>query len=137
MKITEALKSLENSWSRQEVLLKIKNGEDSEKIVNDFFNNKQKEIESLTNFINPEDKILLSDIENLSNIESKLINKIKNYSFNKTNFPKNEEVKEMIFKNKQTKSFNLSLFMMKWSNKFVFISLLLISAIALTKQAWA
>jgi hypothetical protein len=27
--------------------------------------------------------------------------------------------------------------MMKWSNKFVFISLLAISAIALTKQAWA
>ena len=137
MKITEALKSLENSWSRQEVLLKIKNGEDSEKIVNDFFNNKQKEIESLTNFINPEDKILLSEIENLSNIESKLINKIKNYSFNKANFSQNEKVKEMILQTKQTRSFNLSLFMMKWSNKFVFISLLVISAIALTKQAWA
>ena len=35
MKITEALKSLENSWSRDEILVKIKNGEDSEKIVND------------------------------------------------------------------------------------------------------
>ena len=137
MKITEALKSLENSWSRQEVLLKIKNGEDSEKIVNDFFYNKQKEIESLTNFINPEDKILLSEIENLSNIESKLINKIKNYTFNKTKFQKNEEVKDRILQTKQNKSFNLSLFMMKWSNKFVFISLLVISAIALTKQAWA
>ncbi len=33
MKITEALKSLENSWSRDEILVKIKNGEDSEKIV--------------------------------------------------------------------------------------------------------
>ena len=136
MKITEALKSLENSWSRQEVLLKIKNGEDSEKIVNDFFNNKQKEIESLTNFINPDDKILLSEIENLSNIESKLINKIKNYSFNKTKFPKNKEVKESFLQKKRSKSFNLSLFMMKWSNKFVFILLLVITAIALTKQAW-
>ena len=37
MKITEALKSLENSWSREDVLLKIKKGENSEKIVNDFF----------------------------------------------------------------------------------------------------
>ena len=137
MKITEALKSLENSWSRQEILLKIKNGEDSEKILNDFFNNKQKEIESLTNFINPEDKILLSEIENLSNIESKLINKIKNYTFNKTKFPKNEKVKDRILQTKQNNSFNLSLFMMKWSNKFVVISLLVISAIALTKQAWA
>ena len=35
MKITEALKSLENSWSREEILSKIKNGENSEKIVND------------------------------------------------------------------------------------------------------
>ena len=137
MKITEALKSLENSWSRQDVLLKIKNGEESEKIVNDFFNNKQEEIEALTNFINPEDKNLLSEIENLSNIESKLINKIKNYSFNKTKNPKNEEVKENILQPKQSKSFDLAFFMMKWSNKFVFISLLLISAIALTKQAWA
>ena len=69
MKITEALNSLENSWSREEVLIKIKKGEDSEKIVNDFFNNQQKEIETLTNFINPEDKVLLNEIENLSSIE--------------------------------------------------------------------
>ena len=84
MKITEALKSLENSWSRENVLVKIKKGEDSEKIVNDFLNTNQQEIETLTNFINPEDKVLLSEIENLSKIESKLINKIKNYNFTKT-----------------------------------------------------
>ena len=83
MKITEALKSLENSWSREEILSKIRNGENSEKIVNDFCSSKQQEIETLTNFINPDYKILLSEIEDLSNIESKLINKIKNYSFNK------------------------------------------------------
>ena len=47
MKITEALKSLENSWSREDVLVKIKNGENSEKIVNDFFNTKQQEIPSI------------------------------------------------------------------------------------------
>ena len=82
MKITEALKSLENSWSREEILVKIKNGEDSEKILNDFCSSKQQEIETLTNFINPEDKVLLSEIEDLSNIESKLINKIKNYRSN-------------------------------------------------------
>ena len=41
MKITEALKSLENSWSRDEILVKIKNGEDSEKIVNDFCSSKK------------------------------------------------------------------------------------------------
>ena len=137
MKITEALKSLENSWSREDVLVKIQKGEDSEKIINDFLNTNQKEIETLTNFINPEDKVLLSEIENLSNIESKLINKIKNYSFNKVDSSKKEIVQKQIPQPEKTISFDLGVFMMKWSNKFVFISLLAISAIALTKQAWA
>ena len=137
MKITEALKSLENSWSREEILTKIKRGEDSEKIVNDFCSSKQKEIETLTNFINPDDKVLLSEIEDLSNIESKLINKIKNYSFNKVDSSKKEIVQKQIPQPEKKISFDLGIFMMKWSNKFVFISLLAISAIALTKQAWA
>ena len=137
MKITEALKSLENSWSREEILSKIKNGENSEKIVNDFCSSKQQEIETLTNFINPDDKVLLSEIENLSNIESKLINKIKNYSFNKVHSSKKEIVLKQIPQPEKKISFDLGVFMMKWSNKFVFISLLAISAIALTKQAWA
>ena len=137
MKITEALKSLENSWSREEILSKIKNGENSEKIVNDFCSSKQEEIETLTNFINPDDKVLLSEIEDLSNIESKLINKIKNYSFNKVDSSNKEIVQKQIPHPERRISFDLGVFMMKWSNKFVFISLLAISAIALTKQAWA
>ncbi len=137
MKIAEALKSLDNSWSREDVLIKIKNGEDSEKIVNDFFNNKQQEIETLTNFINTKDKILLGEIENLSKIESKIINKIKNYSLTKTDSLTRETFQESLMQTEAYKSFNIGLFMMKWSNKFVFISLLVISAIALTKQAWA
>ncbi len=137
MKITEALKSLENSWSREEILSKIKNGENSEKIVNDFCSSKQQEIETLTNFINPDDKVLLSEIEDLSNIESKLINKIKNYSFNKVDSSNKEIVQKQIQHPERRISFDLRVFMMKWSNKFVFISLLTISAIALTKQAWA
>ena len=137
MKITEALKSLENSWSREKILVKIKKGEDSEKIVNDFCSSKQQEIETLTNFINPDDKVLLSEIEDLSNIESKLINKIKNYSFNKVDSSKKEIVQKQVPQPEKKISFDLGVFMMKWSNKFVFISLLAISAIALTKQAWA
>ena len=137
MKITEALKSLENSWSRENVLVKIKKGEDSEKIVNDFLNTNQQEIETLTNFINPEDKVLLGEIENLSKIESKLINKIKNYNFTKSDLLIKETDQELLIKTESKKSFNLGFLMMKWSNKFVFISLLVISAIALTKQAWA
>ena len=137
MKITEALKSLENSWSREDGLVKIKEGADSEKIVNDFFNTKKQEIDTLTDFINPEDKVLLSEIEELSNIESKLINKIKNYSLNNSQLSKTEKYQKRVSISYKKTSFNLALFMMKWSNKFVFISLLLISAIALTKQAWA
>ena len=137
MKITEALKSLENSWSRDEVLLKIRNGEDSEKIINDFCFSKTQEIETLNNFINQGDKVLLSEIEDLSNIESKLINKIKNYKLDKDLLSKYKQDKKQISKSERNTAFDLGVFMMKWSNKFVFISLLAISAIALTKQAWA
>ena len=137
MKITEALKSLENSWSREEVLVKIKNGANSDNIVNDFFSTKQQEIETLTNFINPEDKILLSEIEELSNIESKLINKIKNYSLNHNQLSKEENNQERRLEPVQKISFKFGEFMMKWSNKFVFITLIIISGIALSKQAWS
>ncbi len=137
MKITEALKSLENSWSREDILLKIRKGEDSEKILGDFFNLKQQEIEILTNFINPENKVFLSEIENLSKIESMLINRIKNYSFKKEEVSINEKNLKQITPPEKNITFDLGLLMMKWSNKFVFISLLAISAIALTKQAWA
>ena len=137
MKIDEALNSLENSWSRDEVLVKIKNGANSESIVNDFFNNKKEEIETLSNFINPEEKILLSEIEELSNIESKLINKIKNYSSNNSQLSNGEKNQGKRLEPTQKISFNLAVFMMKWSNKFVFISLFVLSAIALSKQAWA
>ena len=137
MKISEALKSLENSWSREHILIKIKKGEDSEKIVNDFLNSNKQEIETLTNFINPEDKALLNEIEDLSKIESKLINKIKNYNITKTDLSLKEIKQESLIKTETNKRFNLGFFMMKWCNKFVFISLIVISAIALTKQAWA
>ena len=136
MKITEALKSLEKAWSRENVLIKIKKGEDSEKIVNDFLNANQQEIETFTNFINLEDTVLLGEIENLSKIESKLINKIKNYNFTKTDLSIKETHQELLKKPEPKKSFNLGFIMMKWSNKFVIISLFVISAIALIKQAW-
>ncbi len=137
MKIAEALKTLENSWSREEVLIKLKKGEDSEKIINDFFKNKNKEIEILTNFINPKNKLLLNEIEKISNIESKLINKIKNFSIDKNQLSKKELDQELIWQKEQNVQQIIGKFMLKWSNKFIFISLLVISAIALTKQAWA
>ena len=133
MKITEALKSLENSWSRENILIKIQKGERSEKIVNDFFDKNKNEIETLTNFINPEDQVLLKEIEYLSNCEAKLIKKIINKNFLSTD--KKNQIK--IPQSQQSTSRKFGSFMIKWSNKFVFIILLVISAIALTKQAWA
>ena len=43
MNINEALQSLESSWKRDEILLKIKDGINSEKIINDFFNTNKQE----------------------------------------------------------------------------------------------
>ena len=59
MKITETLKSLDNSWSRNDVLSRIKKGENSEKILNDFLDINQSGIEALSDFITPKDEILL------------------------------------------------------------------------------
>ena len=134
MDISDALTSLENSWSREDVLLKIKNGANSEKIIDEFLYTKREEIEALTNFINPEDNLLLSEIEEVANIESKLINKIKNHTLTNNQLSK---LKKNNLKLSKKISNNIGFFIMKWCNKFVFISLLIISAIALTKQAWS
>ena len=137
MEIKEVLDSLERSWSRKEILKKIKNGEDSEKIIRDFFYINHIEILKLTNFIKPKDKILLEEIEHLSNCEAKLIQKIKNFN------PKNNYLSDYnLYKkknntSKNNESFRIGHFMMKWSNKFVFILILIVSALALSKQAWA
>jgi len=67
----------------------------------------------------------------------KLINEIKNL-----NYLENEENHYIINEKKivpsSRVSFNkISSFMINWSNKFVVIALITISAIALSKQAWA
>ena len=131
------INDLEALYDREIRLIVVTKTQNSEKIINDFFNTKKEEIKTLTNFINSENKILLSDIENLSNIESKLINKIKNNDFNQIDLLINEKDQVNKLNPELNKSFYLGKFMMKWSNKFVFISLLVLSAIALTKQAWA
>ena len=137
MKIKEALESLENSWSREDVLLKIKNGENSEKIVNQFFHSNKKDIEKLSNYIRPEDRKLLNQIEELSTCEAKLINKIRNSGSSKDVFTiQKENEKNIYLSNKLTFS-DVSSLMLNWSNRFVVILLLTVSAIALSKQAWS
>ena len=134
MKIKEALRTLDKSWSREQVLLKIKKGVKSDTIIDEFLNENKQNIEYLCSVFGPKDKELLIQIEKLSTIEAQLINTINNiYSNNHefSNLVKRENMLES-----ETNSFHkIGLFMMKWSNKFVVITLLTISAIALSKQA--
>ena len=136
MSIIKILNSLEKSWQRDDILLKIKNGLGTEKIVNEFLIKNEIQIRELNNLLRPEDIDLLNQVEQLSTCESKLINKIKNLNCLENNENHHKMSQKILPSNKV--SFNrISSFMINWSNKFVVIALLTISAIALSKQAWA
>ena len=136
MSISKILNSLEKSWERDDILLNIKKGLGTDEIVNEFLMKNERQIKELNSLLRPEDIDLLNQIEQLSTCESKLINEIKNL-----NYLKNNE-NHSILNQKNTVPSNrvffkkISSFMINWSNKFVVIALLTISAIALSKQAW-
>ena len=137
MSINKVLNSLEKSWERDVILLNIKKGLGTDEIVNGFLLKNERQIKELNSLLRPEDIDLLNQVEQLSTCESKLINEIKNL-----NYLKNSEnhyilnQKNILPSNRV--SFNkISSLMINWSNKFVVIALLTISAIALSKQAWA
>ena len=137
MTINKILNSLEKSWERDDILLKIKNGLDTDKIVNEFLSNNEIQIKELNTLLRPEDIDLLNQVEQLSNCESKLINKIKNLNYLENN-PNHQIINQKkIFPSNRVSIYRISSFMINWSNKFVVIALLTISAIALSKQAWA
>jgi hypothetical protein len=137
MSIVKILNSLEKSWERDDILLNLKRGLGTDEIVNEFLMKNERQIKELNSLLRPEDIDLLNQVEQLSTCESKLINEIKNL-----NYLENNEIHEIMNKKKivpsNRVSFNkISSFMINWSNKFVVIALLTISAIALSKQAWA
>ena len=140
MSISKILNSLENSWERDDILLKIKNGLSSEEIVNEFLINNELQVKELNSLLKPDDIDLLNQVEKLSTCEAKLINRINNFNnvrdkdINHTIRKINE--KKIPFSNKVSAN-RISMFMINWSNKFVIIALLIISAVALSKQAWA
>jgi len=137
MSISKILNSLEKSWERDDILLNIKNGLGTDEIVNEFLLKNERQIKELNSLLRPEDIDLLDQIEQLSTCESKLINEIKNLNFLENN--ENHHIlnqKKIVQSNKVYYS-KISSFMINWSNKFVVIALLTISAIALSKQAWA
>ena len=137
MSISKILNSLEKSWERDDILSKIKNGLGTDEIVNQFLASNKIQIKELNSLLRPEDVDLLDQVEQLSTCESKLIKEIKNLNYLENN--ENHHIinnKKIVPSNRF--SFNkISSFMINWSNKFVVIALLTISAIALSKQAWA
>ena len=136
MSISKILNSLEKSWERDDILLNLKKGLGTDEIVNEFLVKNESQIKELNSLLRPEDIDLLNQVEQLSSCESKLINEIKNLNYLKNNVNNILNQKKIVPSNRV--SFNkISSFMINWSNKFVVIALLTISAIALSKQAWA
>ena len=136
MSLNKVLNSLEKSWERDSILLKIKNGTDTDKIVNEFLAKNEMHIRELNTLLRPEDIDLLNQVEQLSTCESKLINKIKDLYYVENNENHHINQKKILTSNRVASN-RISSFMINWSNKVVVIALLTISAIALSKQAWA
>jgi len=137
MTISKILNSLEKAWEREEILLDIKMGLGTDEIVNEFLMKNEKQIKELNSLFRPEDIELLNQVEKLSTCESKLINEIKNLNYLENNENHHIMNKKKIVPSNRVYFNKISSFMINWSNKFVVIALLTISAIALSKQAWA
>ncbi len=137
MSLIQILKTLEKSWEREDILLKIKNGLGTDEIVDEFLLNNELKIKKLNSLLKQEDIDLLNQVEKLSTCESKLINKIKYANHLEKNESQEIINQKKTSPTKKVPSNRISSFMINWSNKFVVIALLTISAIALSKQAWA
>ena len=137
MSISKILNSLEKSWERDVILLSIKKGLETDEIVNEFIKKNERQIKELNSLLRPKDIDLLNQVEKLSNCESKLINEIKNLNYLENNQNHHIMKKKKIVPSNRVSFNKISSFMINWSNQFVVIALLTISAIALSKQAWA
>ena len=132
----KALSILEESWSKQRLIEKIKRGQNPEEIVQDFINENKINLDILINLLNQKDNNILSYMEALANCEINLINELRKKE-SKSNILTTENINEINPITKIYKEFHLSLFVRKWSNQFVIGILIMISIISLTKQAWA
>ena len=137
MEKAKILNSLGKSWERDEILSKIKIGLGTDEIVNEFIEKNKLQIKELNSLLKSEDKVLLNQVEQLATCESILINKIRNLNYQENNEKHNILNQKKIEPYNKVSSNRISSFMINWSNKFVVIALLTISAIALSKQAWA
>ena len=132
----EVLNILGKSWSKQRLIEKIKRGQSSEQIVQNFIVEDKNNLDIVINLLNQKDNNLLSYMEEIANCELNLINELRKKEC-KSNTQTNENIIDINPIAKVFKEFQLSLFMTKWSNQFVIGILIMISIISLTKQAWA
>ena len=137
MSISKILNSLEKSWERDDILLNIKKGLGTDEIVKEFLMKNERQIKELNSLLRPEDIDLLNQVEQLSTCESKLINEIKNLNYLENNEKHHILNQKRVVPSNRVSHNKISSFMINWSNKFVVIALLTITAIALSKQAWA
>ena len=137
MSLSKILNSLEKSWERDHILLNLKKGLGTDEIVNEFLLKNESKIKELNSLLRPEDIDLLNQVEQLSTCESKLLNKIKNLNYLENNENRYILNQKKIVPSNRFSYNKISSFMINWSNKFVVIALLTISAIALSKQAGA
>ena len=136
MNYYEALDILNDSWSKQKLIEKLKKGHSSEKIVQDFINENKNNLDIVINLLNQKDNNVLSYMEDIAKCELNLISELRKKE-NKPQIEIRENSNTINPISKILKEFELSLFMKKWSNQFVIGILIMISIISLTKQAWA
>ena len=136
MNNNEVSNILDESWSKQRLIDKIKRGQSTEQIVHDFMNENKNNLDVVINLLNENDNNVLSYMEAIANCELKLIDELK-LKKSKSNIQITENIDSVNPIEKIYKEFKLSLFMKKWSNQFVIGILIMISIISLTKQAWA
>jgi len=132
----EILNNLDESWSKQKLIEKIKKGQTSEQIVQNFINENKNNLDIVINLLNQENNNVLSYMEAIANCELNLINELRKKG-SKSNIEIKENINDINPIAKVYKEFQLTLFMKKWSNQFVIGILIMISIISLTKQAWA
>ena len=137
MSIVKILDSLENSWKRDEILTKINNGHSTDEIINEFLIKNKEHIKILNTLLRTEDIDLLNKVEILSTCEAKLINKISNLNYLENKYENSKISEEKHFQSNKVPTNKFFSFMVNWSNKIVIISLITITAVALSKQAWA
>ena len=73
----EVLNILDKSWSKQRLIEKIKRGQSSEQIVQNFIVENKNNLEIVINLLNQKDNNLLSYMEEIANCELNLINELR------------------------------------------------------------